>query len=79
MSIKEQLPMNRTSITIVVVVVLCAAGLVYSQGWFNWSSSGYEMESNKVGTNQTIDQKKTKADAVQVTQTASEPAAMPTK
>ena len=37
MSIKEQGPMNRTSITIVVVVLLIAAGLAYNQGWFNWS------------------------------------------
>ena len=63
MSIEEKVPMSRTSITIVVVVLLCAAGFVYSQGWFNWSNSGYEMESNKVGTEQTIDQEKTKVDA----------------
>ena len=29
--------MNRTSITIVVVVLLCAAGFAYSQGWLDWS------------------------------------------
>jgi hypothetical protein len=79
MSIKEQLPTNRTSITIVVVVLLCAVGFAYSQGWFNWSSSGYEMESNKVGADQTMDQERIKEDAVQVTQTASEAAATPTK
>ena len=55
MSVVEQKPMSRTSITIVVVILLCAAGLVYSQGWFGWSSPGMEMESNKVGTDQTID------------------------
>ena len=63
MAIEEKVPMNRTSITIVVVVLLCAAGFVYSQGWFNWSSSGYEMESNKVSTEQTIDQEITNEDA----------------
>ena len=79
MSIKEQLPVNRTSITMVVVVVLCAVGFAYGQGWLNWSSAGYEMESNKVGTEQTFGQGKANEDAVQVTQTVSEPAATPTK
>lgn len=79
MSIKDQLPVNRTSITMVVVVVLCAVGFAYGQGWFNWSNSGYEMESNKVGTDQSIDQEKNRDGAVQVTQTVSEPAATPTK
>jgi hypothetical protein len=79
MSIKDQLPVNRTSITMVVVVVLCAVGFAYGQGWFNRSSSGYETESNKVGTDQTIGQEKANEDAVQVTQTVSEPVATPTK
>jgi hypothetical protein len=56
MAIEEKVPMNSKTIAIVVVVLLCAAGFVYSQGWFNWSDSGYEMESNKVGTQQSIDQ-----------------------
>ena len=60
MSIEEKVPMSRTSITIVVVVLLCAAGFAYSQGWFNWSSSGCELESNKVCTEQSIDQENTK-------------------
>ena len=55
MSIEEKVPMNRTSITIVVVVLLCAAGFAYSQGWFDWSSPVIEMESNSVGTDQKID------------------------
>ena len=75
MSIEEKVPMSRTSITIVVIVLLCAAGFVYSQGWFNWSNSSYEMESDKVGTEQTIDQEKTKEDAAHVTQQTNEPAA----
>jgi hypothetical protein len=75
MSIEEKVPMSRTSITIVVVVLLCAAGFVYSQGWLNWSSSGYELESGKVSTDQTIDQEETKVDAARVTQQTKEPAA----
>jgi len=75
MSIEEKVPMSRTSITIVVVVLLCAAGFVYSQGWFNWSNSSYEVESDTVSTGQTIDQEKTKVDAARVTQQTKEPAA----
>ena len=70
MSIEEKVPMNRTSITIVVVVLLCAAGFAYSQGWFNWSSSSYEMESNSVGTNQRIDPEKTNEDGAPTNDTA---------
>jgi cell division protein FtsL len=75
MSIEEKVPMSRTSITIVVVILLCAAGFVYSQGWFNWSSSSYEVESDTVSTDQIIDQEKTKVDAAHVTQQTKEPAA----
>ncbi len=35
MSVNEQRSTNRTSITIVVVIVLIAAAIAYSQGWFN--------------------------------------------
>jgi hypothetical protein len=56
MSFKEQLPENRTSITLVALVMLCAAGFAYSQGWFSWSRPGTEMESNTVGTSQVLDQ-----------------------
>jgi len=79
MSFKVQLHENRTSITIAVVVLLCAAGLAYNQGWFSRSSPATEMESNKVSTSQTLDQDKSKADAVQVAPTTSEPAATPTE
>ena len=58
MSVEEKVPMSRTSITIGVVVLLCVAGFAYSQGWLNWSNSSYETESDKVGTEQTIDQEK---------------------
>jgi hypothetical protein len=75
MSIEEKVPMSRTSITIVVVVLLCAAGFAYSQGWFNWSNSSYERQSDKVSTGQTIDQEETKVDAARVTQQTKEPAA----
>ena len=74
MSIEEQGPMNRTSITIVVVVLLFAAWLAYSQGWFNWSGSSYETESNTVRTDQRIDQEKTNEDVVRLTKETAKPA-----
>lgn len=74
MSIEEKAPMNRTSITIVVVVVLSAAALAYSQGWFNWASSNDGMESNTVRTDQKIDQEKMNEDAVRLTKETAKPA-----
>ena len=79
MSIEEKVPMSRKSITIVVLVLLCAAGFAYSQGWFGWSSSSYETESNEVSTEQRIDQEKMKDDAAPVTQQTKESAATPTE
>jgi hypothetical protein len=79
MSIEEKVPMSRTSITIVVLVLLCAAGFAYSQGWFNWSNSRYETESSEVGTEQTIDEEKMKDAAAPVTQQTTESAATPTE
>jgi hypothetical protein len=73
MSINEQLPKDRTSITIVVLVLLCAAGLAYSQGWFNWSSTGAAIETNKTSTSQDLGQEETKVDAVQMAQAKEEP------
>jgi hypothetical protein len=72
MSIRERSPMSRTSIT-VVVVLLCAAGYAYMQGWFDRSRPGTEIESNKVSTNQTVEQQNTINDAAQVTEPVAEP------
>ena len=44
--------MDRKSITVVVVVVLCAAGFAYSQGWFSRSSVSSDTESNTITANQ---------------------------
>jgi hypothetical protein len=75
MSVEEKVPMSRTSITMVVVVLLCVAGFAYSQGWLNWSSSSYETESEKVGTEQRIDQEKMQDGAAPVAQQTNESAA----
>jgi hypothetical protein len=79
MSIVKQEPMSRTSITIVVVVLLCAAGFAYSQGWFNWSSSSNKLENNQVITDQRIDPVKTNENVPHVTQQTNEPAATRTE
>lgn len=53
MSIQERFRMTRTSITMVVVVVLCAGGFAYNHGWFNWTLSGAEnMERIQPGSSQ---------------------------
>jgi hypothetical protein len=79
MSIEEKVPMNRTSITIVIVVLLCAAGLAYSQGWFNWSNASYETGSNEVRTDQTIEQESRKGDVPPVTQQTTDSATTSTE
>jgi hypothetical protein len=74
-AIQEPRP-NRTSITIFVVVLLCAASYAYSQGWFNWARPGGEsMESNKPSTSQELEKQKTNGDTVPVTPQATEPSA----
>jgi hypothetical protein len=71
--------MNRTFITMVAVVFLCAAGYAYSQGWFNWSNTSTEMESNNVTASQAFDQDTTNEDAAQGTQVTAELADTATK
>ena len=71
--------MNRRSITVVVVIVLCAVGFAYGQGWLHWSRTGAEIESNKVGAHQALNQEKVKEDAVHATQHTAAPADTATK
>jgi hypothetical protein len=80
MSVVEQKPMNmtRTYVTLAVVVLLIAAALGYSQGWFNRLSSSYEMDSNRVSTEQTVDQK-AEMGAAPIAQQTTSPATTPTK
>jgi hypothetical protein len=80
MSVVEQKPMNmtRTYITLAVVVLLIAAALGYSQGWFNRLSSSYEIDSNRVGTEQTVDQN-AELGAAPITQPTTSPTTTPAK
>jgi hypothetical protein len=68
--------MSRTWIT-GVVVLLCGAGFAYSQGWFDWTRSGPEIESNKVSTSQVLDQPTAQEGPTQVMPQATEAAAKP--
>lgn len=79
MSVVEQKPMNmtRTYTTLAVVVLLIATALAYSQGWFNRSSSSYEMDSNRGSEEQAVDQQ-AEMGAAPVTQPTTGPAATPT-
>jgi hypothetical protein len=71
--------MDRKSITVVGGVVLCAAWFAYSFGWFDWSRPGTETQSNTVSADQALDQDKTKADAMPLTQGTAEPVDSATK
>jgi hypothetical protein len=64
--------MNRQAITFVVVVVLCAIGWAYSQGWLGGMRSGIEIERERVGTEQTIGEENANMD-VPVTKQISVP------
>lgn len=80
MSIPEQNPMNRTSITIVVVVLLCAGGFAYSQGWLGRSPLRREStESNKAKVSQEAVKQNTNGAPVPATPEASERPATITK
>jgi hypothetical protein len=71
--------MNRRSITMVVVVVLCAVGFAYGQGWLHWSRAGTAIETNKADAQHVLRQDKVKEDAALTTQQAETPADTTTK
>ena len=71
--------MNRKLITVAILIVLGVVALGFSQGWFTLSSLSPDTQGSKVSASQALDQDKSKEDAVEVTQTASEPAATPTE
>lgn len=70
---KEEPSTNRTSITLVVVGVLCLAAFAYSNGWFGPYSPTTETEGNKASANQTLNQNQVKKDAASVTAQTMEP------
>ena len=60
--------MSRTSITIVVVVLLCAAGYAYSQGWFDWSRPGTRSRATRSAPTRAVEQENTTENATQATE-----------
>jgi hypothetical protein len=79
MSIEEQGSGKRSTIAIVAVLLLFAATLAYSQGWFDWPRSSDGVESNNVRTDQRIDEEQSNADGVQLTKETAQPADTVTK
>ena len=71
--------MNRRSITLVVVVVLCVVGFAYGQGWIHWSSTGAATESSKNNAHQELSGDKATGDPMSATQQAEAPADRYTK
>jgi hypothetical protein len=71
--------MNRRTITIVIVVILCAVGFAYGQGWLHWSRADAKTENNKADTHQASDQHSMKNVAPPLTPKSAEPAVMPKK
>jgi hypothetical protein len=71
--------MNRRSITLVVVVVLCVVGFAYGQGWLHWTSAGSATESSKNNAHQELSRDKTTRDPMSTTQQAEAPADRNTK
>ena len=57
MELETQSPWStRTIVTILVVVVLCGAGLAYSKGWFDSRTTSEEVMNEEVGTQQRVEQ-----------------------
>ena len=73
---KGELGMNRRSITLVIVIIVCAVWFAYGQNWLQ-PRTGAEIESNSFGAHPALDQEKTHEDAVRVTPPATEPTATP--
>jgi hypothetical protein len=77
MTIEKQTPMNRTSLTVVGLVLLFAAWIAYGQGWFDWARSSSEMERNQPGSDQTLEEGPQNEAAARFTQASPGPAATP--
>lgn len=62
MDTKQHVTNNRIPIAIVAVVLLGAAGLAYSQGWFGSAMTGEEKMSEQDATSQPIEQNEVQTD-----------------
>ena len=64
--------MNRSIISVLLVLIVGVAAVGFYRGWFTLSSRRPDAESNKVNINLTVDQDKMKEDAETVKQKAAE-------
>jgi hypothetical protein len=64
--------MNRTVITVLLVLLVGVAALGFYRGWFALSSRSPEAGSNKVNVNLTVDRDKMQEDAEAVKSRAAE-------
>jgi peptidoglycan hydrolase CwlO-like protein len=54
--------MRRSSITVVLVLLVCAIAIGFYRGWFTLSSHNPDAGTNKVNVNLTVDQGKMQED-----------------
>ena len=64
--------MKRSTITVLLVLLVCVVALGFYRGWFSLSSPGADKGSNKVNLNLTVDPDKVKEDAAAVKKKAKE-------
>lgn len=64
--------MKRSSITVVLVLLVCAVVLGFYRGWFSLSSHGSDTGSKQVNVNLTVDGDKMREDAETVKKKATE-------
>jgi len=55
--------MKRSTITVLLVLLVCVVALGFYRGWFSLSSPGADKGSNKVNVNLTVDPDKMHEDA----------------
>lgn len=70
---KEESAVNRNTITLVVVAVICLAAFAYSNGWFAKFRAEPAVESNKVSAIEATDHSRTTNGDTQMTAQANEP------
>lgn len=71
--------MNRRSITLVIVVVLCAVAFAYGQGWLERSHTGNDINHNNDVRHPASNQEKTNEVVVPKTQQTADPGGQATK
>ena len=71
--------MNRSIVTVLVVLLICVVALGFYRGWFTLSNGSPDAVSNKVNVNLTVDRDKMQEDAQTVKDRATELSSVPNK